>query len=307
MANRYMEDLREKLNKTRAPVTVGAYLRRLKLLNDDKPFQSMKFLMDYDAITKKIDEMKLSFNTKTSYITAICAILSIHPKYHALYKKYQTLMISNANKIKEEYAKNERNDKQKESIIPLDDVLVVREELRKEFENTTTMSKSAWERYVGYVLLCLYTMTPPRRNKDYAMMYCCLEEPETIDENKNYYVSADRLFIFNNYKTKSCYGQQRISVSDDLVEVLNEYIQLNKSSTQDEFPLLVDVKGERLNEINGITRILNRVMGGKKIGSSALRHIYLSDKFGGELEERKATATAMGHSLATATEYIKTK
>lgn len=296
-----MEDLREKLNKTRAPVTVGAYLRRVKLLNDDKPFQSMKFLMDYDAITKKIDDMQLSFNTKTSYITAICAILSIHPKYHALYKKYQTLMISNANKIKEEYAKNERNDKQKESIIPLDDVIAVRDSLKADFEEGKN-----WDKVLGYLLLSLYTRTAPRRNKDFAMMYCCLEEPETIDENKNYYVASEQLFIFNNYKTKSCYGCQRITVPDDLVEVLNEYIQLNKSSSQDEFPLLVDVKGERLNEINGITRILNRVMG-KKIGSSALRHIYLSDKFGGELEERKATATAMGHSLATATEYIKTK
>jgi hypothetical protein len=50
---------------------------------------------------------------------------------------------------------------------------------------------------------------------------------------------------------------------------------------------------------------LNKVLG-KKIGSSALRHIYLSDKFAPELQQMKATAEAMGHDVDTARTYIKT-
>lgn len=295
--NRFMEDLREKLGKTRAPVTVGAYLRRLKLLNDDKPFQSMKFLMDYDGINKKIDDMNLTLNTKTSYLTAICAVLSCHPKYHALYKRYQDKMISNAGIIKDEYSKNEKNEKQLESIVPLDDVLKVRDSLKADFEEGKN-----WDKVLGYLLLAVYTMIPPRRNKDYAMCVVVLDEPETLDDTKNYYVASDRQFIFNNYKTKSCYGQQRITVPDELVAVLERYIELVGAG--DEFYLLVDRKLNRLNEINGITRVLNRIMG-KKIGSSALRHIYLSDKFADNLKERKEVADAMAHGLQTQSEYVK--
>jgi hypothetical protein len=155
-------------------------------------------------------------------------------------------------------------------------------------------------------------MTPPRRNKDYSEMYFAFEEPKTIDKTKNYYVASERKFIFNNYKTSSTYGQQTIKVPDDLAEVLNDYIdtyqsviERNDYATNNEFPLLVHFNGTRIHEINGITRLLNKAIG-KKIGSSALRHIYVSDKFAPELEEMKATASAMGHDLNTQREYIKT-
>jgi hypothetical protein len=306
--NRYEEDLRERLTATRAPVTVGAYIRRLRVLNDNKPIQSMKFLLDYDDIVGKIDAMDKAFTTKTSYLTAVSAILSLYPKYHALHKKYQSLMISNANKINEEYGKNEKNEKQKESVIPMNDVIKVRDELKKKFDALSEVGSRDWESYVGYVLLCLYTMIPTRRNKDYAMMWVTFDEPEEMDCEKNYYVAAAHEFIFNNYKTKSCYGQQRISVPTELADVLTEYIdyyqRISKNdSVGDEFPLLVNLDGSRLNEINGITRILNKVFG-KKIGSSALRHIYITDKFGEELKERKDVAGTMAHSLSMQSQYI---
>jgi hypothetical protein len=49
--------------------------------------------------------------------------------------------------------------------------------------------------------------------------------------------------------------------------------------------------------------MLNKVFG-KKVGSSMLRHIYLSGKYGNELEEMKKDAEAMGHSVSQQKEYI---
>jgi len=43
----------------------------------------------------------------------------------------------------------------------------------------------------------------------------------------------------------------------------------------------------------------------KKIGSSLLRHIYLTDKYGDKLKEQKKSAENMAHSLKTQKEYIK--
>lgn len=288
MARRFIEDLTEKLNKTRAPVTTGAYIRRLKTLNDNKPFSSMKFLMNTTAMIEKIETTGLSLNTKTSYLTAIVAVLSTFPKYSKVYKVYQSKMIENANKIKEAYSKNEKTDKQKESCIELSEVIKIRDELDKDS--------------IEYLLLSLYTMCAPRRNKDYAEMVIVFDEPAELNKEKNYYVASDQQFIFNIYKTAKQYGSQKIDVPPELVDVLDKWILNHPLNEQEEFPLLV-IKGKRINSVNGITRILNNVFD-KNIGSSALRHIFLNDKFGDSLEERKKIANQMAHSVSTQQQYI---
>jgi len=286
--NRFIEDLSIKLNKTRAPVTTGAYIRRLKTLNDNKVFSSMKFLMDTKTIIEKIEATGLSLNTQTSYLTAIVAVLSTFPKYSKIYKLYREKMILNANKIKAGYATNEKTEKQKESVIELSEVITIRDELDKDS--------------IEYLLLSLYTMCAPRRNKDYTEMFIVFDEPNELDTNKNYYVVSEKQFIFNIYKTAKLYGVQRIDVPDKLSDVLDNWIEKHPMNSEDEFPLLID-KGKRINVVNGITRILNNVFK-KKIGSSALRHIFLNDKFGESLIERKKIALEMSHSLSTQNQYI---
>ena len=286
--NRFIEDLSIKLNKTRAPVTTGAYIRRLKTLNDNKVFSSMKFLMDTKTIIEKIEATGLTLNTQTSYLTAIVAVLSTFPKYSKIYKLYREKMILNANKIKAGYATNEKTEKQKESVIELSEVITIRDELDKDS--------------IEYLLLSLYTMCAPRRNKDYTEMFIVFDEPAELDTNKNYYVVSEKQFIFNIYKTAKLYGVQRIDVPDKLSDVLDNWIEKHPMNSEDEFPLLVD-KGKRINNVNGITRILNNVFK-KKIGSSALRHIFLNDKFSDSLVERKKIALEMAHSVSTQNSYI---
>jgi len=60
-------------------------------------------------------------------------------------------------------------------------------------------------------------------------------------------------------------------------------------------PFLVQPSGKPFN-VNGITRVLNRIFG-KKVGSSLLRHIYLTGKYGKILEEQKKDAEAMANSV----------
>ena len=208
-------------------------------------------------------------------------------------------MITNANQIKEEYSKNELNDKQKESIVPMEEIIKVRDEFKE---------KDGWNDVLTYLLISLYTMTPPRRNLDYALMYIVMDEQSVIDESRNYYIASTAEFVFNNYKTKKVYGKQRIPVPDELKAVLDNYIEkyIEKFNPQDdEFPLLVSQSGKMLNKQNGITNILNKAFG-KNIGSSALRHIYLSDKYGDSLKDRKDDSNSMGHCLSTQCTYIKT-
>jgi hypothetical protein len=213
--------------------------------------------MDFDRISKKIDEMDKSFTTKTSYLTAICAVLKMYPKYSKLYKKYLEKTMTNSREIKKDLDKNERNDKQKESIVPLEEIITIRNKLKKEFDDAKEIDSKLWDKYMGYVLLALYTLQPPRRNRDYSECWFAFEEPKVLDKKKNYYIASTHKFIFNNYKTASVYGTQTLDAPADLAKVLDEYIDMYQRvierddyTTNNEFPLLVHFNGSRIHEIN---------------------------------------------------------
>ena len=52
---------------------------------------------------------------------------------------------------------------------------------------------------------------------------------------------------------------------------------------------------------------MNKIFGGKKIGSSLLRNIYLTNKYSGVMEQLNQDASNMGTSVSNAmNQYIKT-
>jgi hypothetical protein len=138
-------------------------------------------------------------------------------------------------------------------------------------------------------------------------MYVAKKLPKTYPTDVNYYDMATQRFIFNKYKTVKTFGEQVFDVPEDLQATLKLFIEhhpLNKGKVK-EFKLLVKQDGTPLNTVNSITRILNRIFG-KKIGSSMLRHAFVSTKFGGALADMKSDADKMAHSVATQQNvYIK--
>jgi integrase len=107
-------------------------------------------------------------------------------------------------------------------------------------------------------------------------------------------------FVFNKYKTSKTYGTQTVPIPKELADALTIYLKrVPKNSTS----LLIAYDGTPLTQANAITRILNKTFG-KKIGSSMLRHIYLSSKY--DIDEMTTDATQMGHSLEEQKQYMKT-
>ena len=158
-------------------------------------------------------------------------------------------------------------------------------------------------------MLSLYTQIPPRRNADYADMYVVGKWSDKLDKNKNYYDVATNTFIFNKYKTAKKYGEQRVSLADapELVNAIGMYLKHHplhkgKITKSTEFRFLAYEDGSPLSAVNAITRILNKTLG-RKVGSSMLRHIYLSNKY--DIKDMKETAEEMGHSVNEALKYAK--
>jgi integrase len=133
---------------------------------------------------------------------------------------------------------------------------------------------------------------------------------DNLPIDRNYLSLDDGEFIFNVFKTSKKEGQVKIKINDDLQTAITQYIKFHplikgkKLTKTSNIPFLVYFDGKELDKVNSITRILNKVFD-KKIGSSMLRHIFLTDKYGDEKLEKEKDANAMGHSVETANTYIK--
>jgi len=217
--------------------------------------------------------------------------------------------------LKSEENKNEMNEKQGENWMPWSDVLEKYDELEdsiNEFVNKKTITKKQYNTLLDYVVLSLYVLQPPRRN-EYINMMVVRKMDDDMDDEKNYIVLEKKEFVFNAFKTAKKEGTVKIDINDKLIKALTNYLKhqplmmeakMEDKNTNYDVPFLVKFDGKPLKSVNAITLILNKIFG-KKMGSSALRHMYLSDKYGDELTEKQKDAKLMSHSVGTQAIYIK--
>jgi len=165
------------------------------------------------------------------------------------------------------------------------------------------LSAKEMERLTLLMILCLTTgkFIPPRRNMDWNLM-----KYKNYDEKTDNYVDIDIHehkydFVFNKYKTDKTYHEQRIAIPLGLQPIMIDYIK-----HLDEGDYLLSKRNGSPFAQNDIGKLLSEFFG-KKIGTSMLRHIYLSNLYKDipALSQMQKVATEMGHSTNMALEYIK--
>jgi hypothetical protein len=308
----FKSNLIEKLKeKNLSESSIKLYIRNLEKLNNGD-LKDFKFLKNPVTVMDVLNKYK--DNTKRSILISIVSILGCCPddkKIVKLRKQYYDLMLKKNDEIKEK-ATDEATDEQKANWISWDDVKKRFDELSKEVEdlkNTVVISKSSYETLLYYMILALYIHNQPRRNKDYQYMNVVFKSNDKLSKDKNYLSYSDNKFIFNVYKTSKKYGQKVEDISEELKKCIDLYLKFHpkikgKVKKNTDTPFLVGYDGSPLSQVNSMTKIFNKIFG-KKISSSALRHIFLSDKYGDVVKEMKEDADKMGHSVQQQKEYIK--
>lgn len=276
------------------------YIKNLQRLNDNQPVEDIKFLARPATIMKKISDFKPT--TQRTFIISIISLLSQLPKSKKLYDKYYEILLKINDQIKSD---NESNNKAN-NLINWESVEDKQEELKKEvdeFKGKSSINQREYELLLKYVVLSLYTLIPPRRNKDYLLMEVVDRYNENLPNDVNYYSKQTNEFIFNNYKTAKTFKVQRQEIPLKLQEVLDVYLKFRPKDTD---AFLVYYNKKPLKQINAITRILNETVG-DTIGASKLRHSYLTSKYGNVLDEMEKDAKAMSHSMQMQKDYIYKK
>lgn len=276
------------------------YKKNLTRLNDNQPVEDIKFLSRPATIMRKLADFKPT--TQRTFIISIISLLSQLPKSKKLYDKYYEILLKVNDQIKSD---SETNNKAN-NLINWESVEDKQEELKKEvdeFKWKKSINQYEYEKLLQYVILSLYTLIPPRRNKDYLMMDVVDRYNSELPSDVNYYSRDTNEFIFNHYKTAKTFKQQRQEIPFKLQEVLDTYM---KFRPKDSPAFLVYHNKKPLKQINAITRILNATVG-DNVGASKLRHSYLTGKYGNVLEEMEKDANAMSHSVQQQKEYIYKK
>jgi len=291
--------------------SVKNYLRHMELLNDDLPLKNLDFLKDVDNIVDKLKKYKE--NTKRNYLISISAVLNGYKdknkSFKKTYMKYFDLLLDINGKLKTKEKLNEKSDTQKENWIKWDEVENKWEELKEQvnkFVNNKELNTFQYNKLLDFVILSLYVLIPPRRNKDYLLMNIIKGHKKIDDVKINYLDLDNKMFIFNNYKTVKTEGQQEIDIDERLMKIINVYLKFRGLTRIKKFnePFLVNSESKELNNVNSITYVLNRIFK-KKVSSSMLRHSYLTHKYGDTLEDMKKDSEAMSHNLDTQKDYIK--
>jgi len=316
----YMLHLLEELQKTNiVESTANNYIRNLYTLNNKKPFTSLVFLKHKNQIENALKPYANS--TRKTFLASIVSVLYLvkdKRTYGKLYRDYKELLNE---KVKEENdkPKNVKTEKQNDNWITWDEIKEIKSNLYDKVKHLLKRKQATSNERKAlsdYFILSLYTDLPPRRNQDYQLCYIIKEYNKSFPnkafpDDKNYLALDDKKFIFNAYKTSKKYGQQQVSFKDNepFIEALHLYLKHHplkpaRYGKTTMYPLLSKPDGSPLTSSNAITRILNSIFK-KKVGSSMLRHIYLTNKYGDKLDEMKEDSKSMGHSIQQQKEYIK--
>jgi hypothetical protein len=301
---KFMIDLHNKLVNTNglAKGSADLYITKLKKLNGNKVFNSFAFLKNTQDITELINTYE-NDNTKKSYIASIVSVLNYADmKQYKGINMYYKSILAEAKKEFEMKPKNEKTEKQEANWMDWDEIKKVWNGLKEQVDNMKPEeiegSIKSRKIYQAYVLLSLYVKSAPRRNQDYYEMR--LDADNNMMKNFNYYRPNKKQFVFNVYKTAKTYNQDTMDINDTLQAILVKYIK-DFGLEDEDFLLYPDDKERKSSSI--ITKDLNKIFG-KNVGSSMLRHAYITSELGPKIKELKDIAGDMGHSTAMQSDYV---
>jgi hypothetical protein len=237
-------------------------------------------------------EMK---STLTNTVSVILTIIKLFNLQDIENEKFTLKWITFHKKLKEELDDVRMNGLQDENKVNIKwlDVLKKRQELEDSNSDYT-------------LLLSIYSLIPPRRVKDYFRMK--INPDNDYKEKELNYIEMKRkkgTIVIKDYKTSKQYGDYKITIPQDLFEVIKESIKQNPREY-----LFENSKDEAYeDDLQGLSSFTKRICRDleiifeKKVTVNTLRHSYITYHLSLyknnmiTMKELKAGALAVGHNL----------
>lgn len=317
-----MDIIKEAIDNKRniKPNSLKAYLISLQKTHDfiegKGELEDLNFLKNEEEVVEKLQDLKLS--TQKNYLSAIIVALDAmndEGDYDDELEYYRGYLAELQKQHQEEQEKQQKTKSQDENWVSMKQLRKVMNNYKADIMERELLTKDGLTRKQFDLVqkwvvanLFLSDENPPTR-LDYAPMRVISENDfnKLSDEDKednNYLVLKSRnkkYFHFGEYKTAKKYGANVIPVGKKLNSVLNIWLRINPTDS-----LLLNSQGKP-QTANGLGKYITKVFEptGKKIGVNMLRHIFITEKFEPQLEEKQEVAKKMGHSVGTQELYAK--
>jgi len=307
-----------------ADSSLKVYLNQLKLIctalhgrgyAGDEDFYDYESILEHLALkTPSVARARLS-----AILVALSPRKRIVPRKAKAKKAYEAYsirlkeLVNERTRIEETQTMSERH---KRNWTTMANLKAVQKELEMEayalLDDVRNVKQSYGETFFkiqDYVICSLYTLDHAPRRNEYAdvriISYVDYYEKISSEEKARYNWLVYRekngkkqtlTFIFNNFKTMKKFGSQVIAVAPELCKVLLLWLEVNKSPW-----LLLNKQMAKLSR-SYLSQLIPRIFSKcGHIGSSLIRHIYVSEFFEGDSTylEKKKLSQSMGHSISS--------
>lgn len=301
-----MDAIRAQIRKAKPNIretSLNAYMTNLNIINKDlfeKSTWNQKYFSDFDTIQEYLETTKKSNSTKNSYIVSIIVYLKSCQNFpkESLVKYEQYL--KKTGKIQEQhYEQQVQSKSEKDNWISLAEIEEIRTKVFIKYESEKNINNKL-DLYQQYLLMSLYTKLAPIRN-DYANVKIISNKEfiktKNFDCKFNYIELETGNLVLCDYKTSKTYGTKIIKLPDELVEIISFWIKLREGHVTHDFLLVNKIEKTKMTK-NGLTVYMNKIFFPRKISSSMIRKIYLSEKYPvvHSFEEQRKDFEIMGHS-----------
>jgi hypothetical protein len=281
-------DLTKELTKLRPTLSDGSLKTYTSILRSlhSKIFGGDINKSDFDETDKILKHLEnLQPNRRKTILSAL-VVISGKPDY-------KTEMLEDIKDYSNDAKKMEKTQTQSENWVSKIEILNLYNQHKQDAMlayKKNNLKMSDLQTIQNYIILCLLggIFIAPRRSLDYTEF-----KIKNIDKSQDNYLDKTEL-VFNKYKTAKFYDEQRVSSPKELKSILTKWIKNNDSDY-----LLFDNNGQKLTSVK-LNQRLNKLFG-KNCSVNILRHVYLTDKFGDEIERSKKMsniAEDMGTSSA---------
>lgn len=292
--------------------TIETYLLNIKkiskeLFNSTKP--SVQYFKDIESIKDYISSMK-SLASQKNMVTSILVLIKSYNDVLSedtinLYNDYHKEL---SKKQENNYLDNNKTQREEENWITRNDIFNKINSLKNEIDtwNKKLSKRKLVDKTQQHLVLNLYTLLPPLRN-DYAIVKV-VDDPlfenneESIDASFNYINLATKKLLLCNYKTNKFYGIKKIDLPDALYDIIcswentkKQFFDLNHTF------LLLNTTNASSMKHNTLTKYINKIFTPKKVSSTLLRKVYLSEKYPvvNTYRDQLHDSFVMGHSVNT--------
>jgi hypothetical protein len=254
---------------------------KILLFNPDK----------YAPLITSTDE---SLKSHYKSLLALMNYSNIKKTHKDIYNKWYTHFAQIKKILYNKYIDQEPTDRQLQSHVKWEDIIAYRNNMKKNYK---------------FVLMCLITMIPPRRQLDWFNIIV-YNNPDSNWKPKvthNYINIGYKTpyILINNYKTVDFYGSWYKIIPENLLNILKLYC---KSQEQHLFLNSINKPFKTIaNFTTWTNNIIKTTLHNDKSSMNTLRHSYASYMMRTHpymsLRERRQLARDMGHSMQETLAY----